>query len=910
MPSDPPVGADAGPAQFSAATTRLVTALGGRYRIERELGAGGMATVYLAVDSKHERRVAIKVLRPELAAIIGAERFVREIKTIAALQHPHILGLIDSGEVNGTAFYVMPFVEGESLRDRLAREKQLPVSDAVRIATEVAAALDYAHRHGIIHRDIKPENVMLHDGSAMVADFGIALAVSSAGGTRMTETGMSLGTPHYMSPEQAMGDREITAASDVYALGAMTYEMLVGDPPFTGSTAQAIVARALTESPRAITAQRHTIPPHVEAAVLTALEKLPADRFATAAEFSEALRSPGASTAALQRMHATVGARSAAGGRAWQFATVAAAVVLGGLAAWEWSAARRAADAPASWQYVELGDTVGVWFGTPSLALSRDGNTLLFKATATGPLWLKHRGELEASPLAGTEGGSDGVISPDGQWVTFVVGGALKKIQISGGAPITLATGVADGYGGQTWLDDKTVIYVVRSLGALRSVNASGGGDSLVLRDTTLFGGGIGTPVPLPDRRGVLFQYCTSGCATDAVHVLDLHTGAQRVLLKDVVQAWYLPSGRLLYVRRDGAGFVVPFDLKTLTMRGDPVQVLQGVASSLVNGFSSLAVSRTGTLVYFGGPTTGAVASVVRMSTTGVPSSVDTSWSTTPNSMALSPDGRRLAVGAGSTAGGGGDGMNIWIKQLDAGPFTRLTFGNSDRRPAWSPDGKMVAFLRDSGTTSSVYEHPADGSGPDRFLARLDRQVQEATWSPDGKWLVLRTDNGTRGNADIVGVRVGGDSKPVPIVASSFSELEPAISPDGKWIAYSSDQSGIDEVYVRGFLTPGGQWQVSNGGGTEPEWSPDGSQLYFVGANQEFMVASVSTKSTFFVHGLKQLFSTSALIDPGYHQSYAIAPDGKSFYFALPGGAAAAAHAVHIVWVDHWFSDLEQRLKR
>src|SRR5438045_5120112 len=206
--------------------SRLADALADRYRIERELGAGGMATVYLAHDLKHDRKVALKVLKPELAAVIGAERFLREIKTIASLQHPHILGLIDSGEVDGTAYFVMPFVEGESLRDLLNREKQLPIAEATRIATEVAAALDYAHRHGVIHRDIKPENILLHDGSALVADFGIALAVTAAGGQRMTETGMSLGTPHYMSPEQALGEREITARSAVYALGAGLDEML------------------------------------------------------------------------------------------------------------------------------------------------------------------------------------------------------------------------------------------------------------------------------------------------------------------------------------------------------------------------------------------------------------------------------------------------------------------------------------------------------------------------------------------------------------------------------------------------------------------------------------------------------------------------------------------------------------
>ena len=272
---------------------RLTAALADRYAIERELGAGGMATVYLAHDVRHDRKVALKVLRPELSAILGAERFLAEIKTTANLQHPHILSLFDSGEADGLVFYVMPYVEGESLRDRLTREKQRPVDEAVRIAREVADALAYAHGHGVIHRDIKPENVLLHGGHALVADFGIALAVSrSDGGTRMTETGMSLGTPQYMSPEQAMGEREITPKSDVYALGCVLYEMLTGEPPFTGPTAQAIIARVMTEEPRSLTLQRRTIPPQVENAVQIALAKLPADRFASAAGFAEALTNP------------------------------------------------------------------------------------------------------------------------------------------------------------------------------------------------------------------------------------------------------------------------------------------------------------------------------------------------------------------------------------------------------------------------------------------------------------------------------------------------------------------------------------------------------------------------------------------------------------------------------------------
>jgi serine/threonine-protein kinase len=312
----------------SSAVARLSAALADRYRIERELGAGGMATVYLARDLRHDREVALKVLRPELGAVIGAERFLAEIRTTANLQHPHILPLFDSGAADGFLFYAMPFTEGESLRDRLTRERQLPVDEAVRIATEIAGALDYAHRRGVIHRDIKPENILLHDGRALVADFGIALTAGQvdAGraaetgmspGTaqylspelalgeraaRITETGMSLGTPLYMSPEQAMGERDVTARSDVYALGCVLYEMLVGEPPFTGPTAQAIVARMMTESPRPLLLKRHTIPSAVEAAVLTALEKLPANRFATAADFATAPTIPAFTPAGSKRV--------------------------------------------------------------------------------------------------------------------------------------------------------------------------------------------------------------------------------------------------------------------------------------------------------------------------------------------------------------------------------------------------------------------------------------------------------------------------------------------------------------------------------------------------------------------------------------------------------------------------------
>src|SRR5438876_4973477 len=278
---------------MSDALERLGAALAEHYTIEREIGAGGMATVYLARDLKHDRKVALKVLRPEVAAVLGIERFLSEVRVTAHLQHPHILPLFDSGQAGGLIYYVMPHVEGKSLRHRLEREKHLPIEEAVGLASSVASALDYAHRHGVIHRDIKPENILFQDGQAVVADFGITLALTAAAGSRLTETGLSLGTPQYMSPEQATGDRVIDARSAIYSLGAVLYEMLADEPPHTGPTVQSVIAKVVTDRPRPLRQLRESVPPHVEAAVLKALAKLPADRFQTAAQFVDALARPG-----------------------------------------------------------------------------------------------------------------------------------------------------------------------------------------------------------------------------------------------------------------------------------------------------------------------------------------------------------------------------------------------------------------------------------------------------------------------------------------------------------------------------------------------------------------------------------------------------------------------------------------
>ncbi len=401
------------------AIAQLNTSLVGRYEIDREIGAGGMATVFVARDLKHNRKVALKVLKPELGAILGVERFLAEIQVTANLQHPNLLPLFDSGEANGLLFYVMPYVEGESLRARLEREKQLPVDEAVRIAVAVAGALDYAHRHQVIHRDLKPDNILLHEGQPLLADFGIALAVANAGGARITQTGLSLGTPQYMSPEQATGDRAIDGRTDIYSLGAVTYEMLAGDPPYLGSTAQAIIARVLTERPRSVRASRANVPVFVEAALDRALEKLPADRFATAHEFAEALQ--GRAQAATAS-----GARSSTGvpqrGRVARVLTSplwAAAFALAALAAvWQWRAGAReepgltvrfAPSLPAGTRVptnVRYGHVV---------AISPDGKYIAFtRVTSAGSgLSVRASDQLEARPLAGTDGAYQPFFSPD-----------------------------------------------------------------------------------------------------------------------------------------------------------------------------------------------------------------------------------------------------------------------------------------------------------------------------------------------------------------------------------------------------------------------------------------------------------------------------------------------------------------
>ena len=862
-----------------------------------------MATVYLAQDLRHDRKVAVKVLRPELAAVIGAERFLAEIRLTANLQHPHILPLFDSGEADSFLFYVMPFVEGETLRERLTREKQLPVAHAVRIATEAASALDYAHRHGVIHRDIKPENILLHDGQALVADFGIALAASKASGSRMTETGMSLGTPHYMSPEQAMGEREITARSDVYALGAVLYEMLTGDPPFTGSTAQAIVARVLTETPRPIHPQRHTIPPYVEAAVLTALEKLPADRFGTAAEFAEAL---------VGRNYVPTGPAAAAPGRLGtrrRPSSVTLALIITTAAAtmaalWGWF--RPAPVRPLTQFSLALRQAEGLQppqnTGGARVAISPDGRTMVYlgPGDAGARLWLRRLDQLTAIPIAGSEGGATPFFSPDGRKVGFIQQGTSVRIASLDGAPTVTLTDKANSTGGD-WGEDGYVYFEVDS--GLARMRPTGGAIEPVYKmskDEV----GAEWPFVLPGARGLIFRQRRTGQgpADFDIMAMKLPNGPAHALTHGVY-ARYSPTGHLLVVTSEGKLVATPLDPDKLELTGSPVALIEGVGVR-AGGFNvDLSLSSNGTLLYTTGGTLGS-RRAFWVSRDGQATPMDASWDPQGiiQNISLSPDGKELAVGL--LRNGKSD---IWVKQLPTGPFSRITFGDTASvRPAWSRDGREVYYVTDRQGTGvgGVYAHRSDGTGNPRRLIASKLDFGQVVPSRDGRWLLVRTPANSAGSGDIYAFRTG-DTTAVTLVATQATEMFPALSPDGRWLAYSSTESGNPEVYVRPFPETGSaKWQVSTAGGSQPRWAGSGRELFYINGKNEMVSATIRPGAAFSVQEQRVLFSTGAFTPGGGVHSYAVSPDDRRFVMLREGDAVQQSE---LVLAEHWLDELRAR---
>ncbi len=845
---------------------RLAASLSDRYRIERELGQGGMATVYLAHDVRHDRKVALKVLRPELAAILGGARFLHEIKTTANLQHPHILPLHDSGEADGMVYYVMPYVEGESLRARLDREKQLPVDAAVRIAREVASALDYAHRHGVVHRDIKPENILLHEGQALVADFGIALAVSrSEGGQRMTETGMSLGTPHYMSPEQAMGEREITPKSDIYALGCVLYEMLSGEPPFTGPTAQAIIARVMTEQPRSLTVQRHTVPPALDEAVQTALEKLPADRYASAALFSEALdagmtaaRPGGMAVGALTlREKGRAGIPPFRPTARFGFAAIVL-VLLGAGLAWALQSRPTLAQPGVVRFHIRQTSATTLFDGNGQIiAVSPDGSRIVYLGP-NAQLLLRAFDQLDAVPMPGATGASNPFFSPDGRWVAFIQQGRMVKVAVSGG-PVLPICEVINLLSGASWGSNDTIVF--SGTDGLWLVPAAGGQPSKLGSDSV--GGTSIWPEWLPGARAILF---TERGATDRLAVLDRTSGRIKRFDQPGTNPRYV-SGGYVVLGSQGTLIAVPFDARRLEVRGPSVPIAENVYIGS-GGASKMGISRSGTIAYAVG--TG-VVDLVTVDRRGASQRLEGAG-TGLAFPRVSPDGRRVALEVGD-----GGGQDIWVYDIRQHTRTRLTFDHSSQRPTWSADGRRVLFTHRGSSGLDLAWIPADGSAAAESLWAGPDEQWTGDVTRDGGIFVFR--NGGAGlKRSLWTMSPGGEAG--PLVATRFDSHSPTLSPDGHWLAYVSDESGQSEVYVRPFPGLGGKWQVSLDGGQEPRWSPTGGEIFYRSSNR-MMAAAVRTSPTFSVGARTELFN-QGFVTFIFHSDYDVMPDGRTFIMLKP----------------------------
>ncbi len=852
----------------------LAAALAGRYRLERELGQGGMATVYLAHDLKHERDVAIKVLKPELVVTIGAERFVQEITTTAALQHPHILPLFDSGMADSAPFYVMPFIDGETLRAKLDRETQLGISDAVRIASDVADALHYAHQRGVIHRDIKPENILLANGRPMVADFGIALALSAAAGGRMTETGLSLGTPHYMSPEQATAEREISARSDQYSLGTVLFEMLAGQPPHVGGSAQQIIMKIIAEEAPDVRSLRKSVPANVAAAVAMSLEKLPADRFESAKAFADALANPAFSgTGTVGAAHASAKATAQATTR-WRSVAAGlgvAALALGGVATWALARGSQATHdiglpplAPMKMEDVYR-----------NFAVAHDGSFIIYEAKiGTGSqLWYQSLVGGDVHAITGTEGAfGTPRLSPDDKRVAFGAGGDLKIIPIAGGTATAVAK-ASDMQGG-AWLASGQLFFGDEDGRALRWVDPDAGPGRSVHANYCIW------PYLLGDGDRVLCGGGAEKAATVMSATKDIETkrylqrssaaGAATMPLVLGANFRVIDDAYLVYMGLDGTLMATKIlDKASLTV-GKSVPLEPMVRRITYSGAGQFDITATGALVYVPGINAEA-GRLIRWSGPGLsaplpfPPAVYLRWS-------VSPDGNRLAA---VIAGVQQEELRIFDFASSKSELVDQGFYVGGM--SWSPDGRRLAYRLQLAKTPSAEQlllRQLDSPASPRVLAARDTpmKLQPSSWLSDDFLLV-----GAIGSVNAHVMHLG--TTPMRTDTLPLKTYFVSASPDRRWLAYQNE--GIVGIIVQPYPALDRKYTV-DATGHEPQWRGPNELVYFTtstgGAErQSFSHVMIDPRSSTPVSKPEVLFSDPRFSDtPGW--SFAIAPGGDIIY--------------------------------
>jgi Tol biopolymer transport system component len=853
--------------------SKLRTSLATRYDIEREIGAGGMATVYLARDQRHDRNVALKVLNPELGAVLGVERFLSEIKVTANLQHPNLLPLFDSGEADGLLFYVMPFVEGETLRHRLDREKQLPIDEAIRIAVAVANALDYAHSHHVIHRDLKPENILLQHGQPVVADFGIALAVSKAGGNRVTQTGLSLGTPQYMSPEQATGDRVIDGRTDIYSLGALTYEMLTGEPPHIGHTSQAIIARLLTDKPRSVRTSRPAVPEHVDATIQRALEKLPADRFSTAKEFADALQGRGGLT--IGTGATSVPAPATPSRSRWRdpvtlwLAGVAVAAIA--FAALARGRKETVHEVPPIRFILNAADSLRPLDNFPwPAAISPDGRSVVFSVGQRGQgttFYLQRTDQLEARPIPGTLGAYQPYFSPDGEWLAFQAAGKERKVRLDGSAPVTISDG-GSANGADWTINDEIISGANLGFNGLGRVNAAGGVmTQFTFPDTSKREKQHLWPVALPDGEHVVFVIWYGNLESSRLAVASLSDGRISELGVNGIRPLAVLDGRVVYIQSDGTVMAVALDADNGRVTGSPIPVHDPVpVGGVNNGNSGAYISRAGALVTSRGTVRSQLTWLAR---DGNGRQVIVPEVRSYSQPLLSPDERRVVLLVTDNLK-----SDVWVYEFATRTFTRLTTNGTVTSVEWSADGQHVIYAGRGERERTAFwrQSPSGGSAAERLL-ELDELAPVLTGSSDGQWLVFQAyDNNTWNLFKTpVDSTKGGRT---PYISTPANEQNPRFSPDGKWVAFLSDESGRSEVYVRSFPDPTSRVQVSAEGAQEVVWSDDGKRIYYRSGGS-LLAAAIEHAPAFRVVRRDTLVTTQMPPAIGFGASYDVTRDGR-----------------------------------